>query len=79
VLSDSVGNEFSMCIDVTIPLRNLVYNSSLKLECDSKSQLFGFYDPCPSKSKELEIVFKFKGVESKIIVDDEDALELPDE
>jgi len=51
----------SKFIDVTVPLQNLVENSSLQLPKDiTKSGLPGFYDPCPARDKKLKVcLFRF--------------------
>lgn len=64
-------------IDVTQPLQYLVNNSQIHLDETSKSQLNGFYDPCPGEFKVLEVTYYFKGKKHYTKVDDEEELNIP--
>ncbi|KAI0226246.1 hypothetical protein L0F63_003850 [Massospora cicadina] len=66
--SYSVSEE---CVDVSVPLQNLVHESQLYLVGGhSKSQLFGFYDPSFGSKKQLYIRYLFKSQLHAVVVED---------
>lgn len=69
----------SQVIDVTIPLNFLITEAGqLKLhEGIKKSGIMGFYDPCPGDPKLLLVEYTFYGRKYKVMVDDYDALLIP--
>lgn len=56
--------ENMLCIFINIVLR-------------LQSQLPGFYDPCPTESKMLRIIYKYRDRIHRISVPDEVALHIP--
>lgn len=76
-LDDEFETPLPGYIDVTQALQYLVNNSSINLDETSKSQLDGFYDPCPGELKSLEITYLFKGKTHYIKIEDEDELNIP--
>ncbi|XP_076801380.1 dnaJ homolog subfamily C member 11-like [Clavelina lepadiformis] len=72
------SSKSSKLVDVSIPLQNLVENSTLQLPADiTKSGLPGFYDPCPGHEKKLKVVYKFRGRQHQALIDDKEALRIP--
>nr|CAB3499190.1 unnamed protein product [Digitaria exilis] len=69
----------SQVFDVTIPLNFLVTEAGqLKLhEGIKKSGIMGFYDPCPGDPKLLLVEYTFHGRKYKVMVDDYEALLIP--
>lgn len=71
----------SEVIEVTDPVQFMVErvgeNSFLKMPQTSKSQLPGFYDPCPGESKVLVVVYMFRDQTHTAVVKDEEALNAP--
>lgn len=65
------------CIDVTVPLQTLISDSKLLLHSVSKSQLPGFYDPCPGEPKLLRVRYSFRGKMHMITIKDHEPLFLP--
>lgn len=64
-------------IDVTVPLQNLVQRSELHLQAYTKSKLEGFYDPCPTEEKSLEICYSFKGKVHRVEIEDFEPVKIP--
>ncbi|CAN6310529.1 unnamed protein product [Urochloa humidicola] len=69
----------SQVFDVTIPLNFLVTEAGqLKLHDGiKKSGIMGFYDPCPGDPKLLLVEYTFHGRKYKVMVDDYEALLIP--
>ncbi|XP_055331475.1 dnaJ homolog subfamily C member 11-like [Paramacrobiotus metropolitanus] len=64
-------------IDVHVQLQCLVRNHQLDLPALSKTDLPGFYDPCISERKRLQIHYIFGGKHHLVQVMDDEALHLP--
>jgi DnaJ family protein C protein 11 len=76
--SQSQESDEERVIDVTIPLQYLVEDSQLHLhESSSKSNLLGFYDPCPGEEKKLYIKYLFKDKLHEVTITDTEAIGLP--
>lgn len=65
-------------IDVTIPVQSLVSNGQLHISGGhSKSNLFGFYDPCFGEKKQLRITYQFQGRLHEVTVKDKAPVAAP--
>lgn len=68
----------SECIDVKVPLQAQVMDSQLIiLESNTKSDLPGFYDPCPGQEKSLYIRYNFRNRPHQVTYEDKDPIRLP--
>lgn len=68
----------SECIDVKVPLQAQVTDSQLIiLESNTKSDLPGFYDPCPGQEKSLYIRYNFRNRPHQVTYEDKDPIRLP--
>ncbi|NP_001148855.2 Chaperone protein dnaJ 13 [Zea mays] len=78
-LNDIHNDMASQVFDVTIPLNFLVTEAGqLKLHDGiKKSGIMGFYDPCPGDPKLLLVEYTFHGHKYKVMVDDYEALLIP--
>ncbi|CAK9181936.1 unnamed protein product [Ilex paraguariensis] len=71
----------SQTMDATLPLNFLVNDSGqLKLhEGVKKSGIMGFCDPCPGEPKQLLVEYTYGGNKYEVVVDDYEALLIPQE
>ncbi|XP_058808577.1 dnaJ homolog subfamily C member 11 isoform X2 [Phymastichus coffea] len=77
VSEDTVDGHKDEIIDVTIPLQCLVKDSKLVLHNASKSQLPGFYDPCPGEDKQLLLQYLFHMQTHECLLKDNEPLRIP--
>ena len=66
-------------IDVCVPLQCMVQDSKLIIHPGTKCRLSGFYDPCVGKQKWLSVVYDFRGLRHKVVVEDSQRLAIPKE
>lgn len=73
------GPEDEIMIDVKIPLQILVSQSQLILpKGTSKSDIIGFYDPCPWQPKKVLMVrYEFRSAVHEVIIRDKEKLMIP--
>ncbi|XP_068753709.1 dnaJ homolog subfamily C member 11-like isoform X2 [Montipora capricornis] len=64
-------------IDVTVPVQCQVKDSRLFLTESSKSNLSGFYDPCPEEEKMLRVRYLFREAIHEVTVGDEEPVKIP--
>jgi len=64
-------------VDVTMPIQFLVENSQLHIPTSTKSNLVGFYDPCPGEDKHLEVIYLFRNKLHRVVVHDSQPLRAP--
>jgi len=67
----------SKVIDVTVPVQCQVKDSRLFLTESSKSNLSGFYDPCPEEEKMLRIRYLFREALHEVTVSDTEPVRIP--
>ncbi|CAH3016204.1 unnamed protein product [Porites evermanni] len=67
----------SKVIDVTVPVQCQVKDSRLFLTESSKSNLSGFYDPCPDEEKMLRIRYLFREAVHEVTVGDNEPVRIP--
>mmetsp|Transcript_24466 Transcript_24466/g.68586 ORF Transcript_24466/g.68586 Transcript_24466/m.68586 type:complete len:602 (-) Transcript_24466:284-2089(-) len=63
--------------NVTTALQYQVKQSKLTLTSAPKSQLVGFYDPCPKEEKKLRVLYMYKSQLHGTTIDDLDELRIP--
>ena len=66
-------------VDVCVPLQCMVQDSKLIIHPGTKCRLSGFYDPCVGKQKWLSVVYDFRGLRHKVVVEDSQRLAIPKE
>jgi len=75
LVAEDSEEEESLC--VTVPVQCLVKDSKLILHESSKSQLPGFYDPCPGEDKSLRVRYMFHGLLHQVTLADTEPLRIP--
>lgn len=70
-------DELATTIDVTVPLQCLVKGSKLLVNVEKKSELPGFYDPCPGEEKELRITYTFREQPHEVTLKEEVEIRIP--
>ncbi|XP_065676509.1 dnaJ homolog subfamily C member 11-like [Hydra vulgaris] len=73
----SCNATLSQLTNVTIPVQCLVRDSKLILTDATKSQLNGFYDPCPGEDKYLKISYEFRDAVHEAVFNDTEHVRIP--
>jgi len=75
--SEGVHRGPSKVIDVTVPVQCQVKDSRLFLTESPKSNLSGFYDPCPEEEKMLRIRYLFRDAMHEVTYGDKEPVRIP--